>query len=326
MLIVNDVYFGYTNLGVIRGVSFDIQAGQNISILGESGCGKSTLLKLICGLYNLDSGEIVFNQKQILGPEHNLVPDEKNIKLLTQDFDLMPFVSVSDNIGKHLSNLDLKAKRKRISELLQMIEMQDFSDVHARYLSGGQKQRVALARAIALEPQLLLLDEPFNQIDGFRKNAFRRNLFNYLKQRKISCIVATHDTVDALSFADKVLVMQSGKILAQATPMEMYQNPPNKYVASLFGEVNEIAVRVLFPNYEYDTNVLIYPHELKVNSSSLFQVKVRKSYFKGNKYLVQAQYDKKVVFFESLLPINEGELVGLEVGQYILNKRIKNKS
>ena len=134
---------------------------------------------------------------------------------------------------------------------------------HARYLSGGQKQRVALARALAVEPQLLLLDEPFNQIDGYRKNAFRRNLFNYLKARGISCIVATHDCVDALSFADQVLVIKDGAVISQSTPMDLYQDPPSRYVASLFGEVNEISVKVLYPSYNNEISVLIYPHELK---------------------------------------------------------------
>ena len=203
MLELTNISFTYIDKAVINGLSFVAQQGQNIAVIGESGCGKSTLLKLIYGLYDLDSGNINYNGNPILGPKYNLIPGEDYIKYLAQDFDLMPYITVEENVGKFLSNIYRDKKKARVHELLEMVEMTEFAKVKAKYLSGGQQQRVALARVLALEPQILLLDEPFSQIDSFRKNALRRNVFQYLKEKKITCIIATHDSSDALSFSDE---------------------------------------------------------------------------------------------------------------------------
>jgi ABC-type Fe3+/spermidine/putrescine transport system ATPase subunit len=322
MLEVRNISFGYSEDLVIKSIDFKIFAGQNISIIGESGCGKSTLLKLIYGLYNLHSGHIYFNGEPVLGPNYNLVPGVPEIKYLSQDFDLMPYITVAENVGKFLSNLDLEKKQKRISELLQMIEMEEFANTPARFLSGGQQQRVALARVLALEPQLLLLDEPFSQIDGFRRNAFRRNLFSYLKKKEISCIVSTHDSVDALSYADEVMVMKNGKILVKQNPIQLYQNPPNKYVASLFGEVNEVWITDLIPSEKSEQKILFYPHELKKDDSSDFKVVVKKSFFKGGIYLIQAYSNRNIIFFEHPSYISENEKVGLKAPLEVVYKRM----
>ena len=240
MLEIKNISFTYTETPVIEEVSFSITKGQNTAIIGESGCGKSTLLKLIYGLYDLNSGSISYNEKPILGPKYNLVPGEDYIKYLAQDFDLMPYITVEENVGKFLSNMYPEQKKLRVQELLDMVEMTAFAKVKAKFLSGGQQQRVALARVLALEPEILLLDEPFSQIDSFRKNSLRRNLFKYLKDKGVTCIIATHDSTDALSFSDETIVVQNGRVVAKGDSKFLYENPGNKYVASLFGEVNEL--------------------------------------------------------------------------------------
>jgi ABC-type sulfate/molybdate transport systems ATPase subunit len=210
---------------------------------------------------------------------------------LAQDFDLMPFISVAENVGKYLSNINPETKNARINELLEIVEMQEFASVKAKYLSGGQMQRVAIARVLALEPELLLLDEPFSHIDNFRKNSLRRKLFAYLKQKEITCIVATHDSTDVLSFADEVLVMKAGNVVEEGTPDSIYKCPKNLYVASLFDDVNEI---------EIDGKVqLLYPHQLIVVAHSSLKVKVCNSFFRGNTYLIEARHAKGNLFFES---------------------------
>ena len=218
MLEIKNISFTYIDTPVIEEVSFTISKGQNTAIIGESGCGKSTLLKLIYGLYDLDSGAIIYNGNPILGPKHNLVPGEDYIKYLAQDFDLMPYTTVEENVGKFLSNMFPEQKKDRVQELLDMVEMTAFAKVKAKFLSGGQQQRVALARVLALEPEIILLDEPFSQIDSFRKNSMRRNLFRYLKDKGITCIIATHDSTDALSFSDETIVVQNGKVVAKGNP------------------------------------------------------------------------------------------------------------
>ncbi|MBT8325091.1 MAG: ATP-binding cassette domain-containing protein, partial [Winogradskyella sp.] len=193
MLQVKGLTFSYLKTAVIQNISFTLKAGDHLSVIGESGSGKSTLLKLIYGEYDLDEGEIFWKDQQILGPKYNLVIGYDFMKYVAQEFDLMPFVTVSENIGKHLSNFYPNEKQDRIDELIEVVELQDFANTKVKLLSGGQKQRVALARALAKQPEIILLDEPFSHIDNFKKQSLRRSLFRYLKAKNISCIVATHD-------------------------------------------------------------------------------------------------------------------------------------
>jgi ABC-type Fe3+/spermidine/putrescine transport system ATPase subunit len=313
MLDIKNISFSYTDKSVINNVSFTIEKGQNIAIIGESGCGKSTLLKLMYGLYDLDQGEIFYNEKPILGPKYNLIPGMPFMKYLAQDFDLSPFETVAENVGKFLSNGFANMKKLRVQELLEMVEMDQFSNVKAKFLSGGQQQRVALVRVLALEPEVILLDEPFSQIDAFRKNALRRNLFRYLKQKGITVIIATHDSTDALSFADEAIVMRNGEVIIKDNPTKIYENPETKYVASLFGEVNEIATHLLV-SYEDETHkTLVYPHQFKMVSESKLPVKIRRTYFRGNHYLIESVYKRQLVFFESEidLPLEENVFLAL---------------
>jgi ABC-type Fe3+/spermidine/putrescine transport system ATPase subunit len=313
MLDIKNISFSYTDKSVINNVSFTIEKGQNIAIIGESGCGKSTLLKLMYGLYDLDEGAIFYNEKPILGPRYNLIPGMPFMKYLAQDFDLSPFETVAENVGKFLSNGFANMKKLRVQELLEMVEMDQFSNVKAKFLSGGQQQRVALVRVLALEPEVILLDEPFSQIDAFRKNALRRNLFRYLKQKGITVIIATHDSTDALSFADEAIVMRNGEVIIKDNPTKIYENPETKYVASLFGEVNEIATHLLV-SYEDETHkTLVYPHQFKMVSESKLPVKIRRTYFRGNHYLIESVYKRQLVFFESEidLPLEENVFLAL---------------
>jgi ABC-type Fe3+/spermidine/putrescine transport system ATPase subunit len=313
MLQVQNISFSYDSKKVIKQMNFTIQKGQNIAVIGESGCGKSTLLKLIYGLYDLDEGKIFWDETEVLGTKFNLVPGMSFMKYLSQDFDLMPYISVAENVGKYLSNVNIEKKQQRIQELLDIVEMSDFANVKAKYLSGGQQQRVALARVLALEPEVLLLDEPFSQIDNFRKNALRRNLFGYLKSRGITCIVATHDSTDSLSFAEETIVLQDGEVIAKANSLALYKNPSNKYIASLFGEVNELKKSQFSEIEGEDETLLLYPHQLKITNNGALKVVVKQSYFKGSHYLIKAVANRNVIFFDhvSELEINVEVSLGL---------------
>ncbi len=313
MLDIQNISFSYTDKPVIKNVSFTINKGENIAIIGESGCGKSTLLKLMYGLYDLNEGKIFYNENPVLGPKYNLIPGMPYMKYLAQDFDLSPYETVAENVGKFLSNGFANMKKLRVQELLEMVEMEQFSNVKAKFLSGGQQQRVALVRVLALEPEVILLDEPFSQIDAFRKNALRRNLFRYLKQKGITCIIATHDSTDALSFADEAIVMRNGEVIVKDNPTVIYESPETKYVASLFGEVNEILTHLLV-SYEDETHkTLVYPHQLKMVAESKLPVKIRRTYFRGNHFLIETVYKRQLIFFESEidLPLEQEVFLGL---------------
>nr|WP_315151336.1 ABC transporter ATP-binding protein [uncultured Flavobacterium sp.] len=312
MLVVKNISFTYIENPVIENLSFEIAKGQNVAVIGESGCGKSTLLKLLYGIYNLDTGEIFYEDKPILGPKYNLIPGEDYIKYLAQDFDLMPYITVEENVGKFLSNIHKAEKKARVHELLEMVEMTEFAKVKAKYLSGGQQQRVALARVLALEPEILLLDEPFSQIDSFRKNALRRNLFNYFKKKQITCIIATHDSNEALSFSDETMVLQNGKLIAKGNSRQLYENPPSYYIASLFGEVNELKESHFTDSDDADETIFLYPHQLKVAEEGKMKAIVKQCYFKGSHYLIKAAFERKAIFFEhhAELDLNQEVILG----------------
>lgn len=288
----------------LKSVDFSVNQGDAVAVIGESGCGKTSLLKLIYGLYDVDIGSIYWKDNRVTGPKENLIPGMPYMKYLSQDFDLMPFTSVAENIHKYLSRLEPETSAIRTAELLEVVEMTAFAKAHVKTLSGGQKQRVALAQTLAKEPELLLLDEPFSHIDNFRKNKLRRKLFKYLKSENITCLIATHDSTDMLSYTDKTIVMRDGSIVAQNATAKIYQQPPSYYVASLFGDVNEIPASWFDIPPTDGPNILRYPHQLSMRSKGI-TVTVTTSYFMGGHYLIQASYkDYTLLFthFEDLIP------------------------
>jgi ABC-type Fe3+/spermidine/putrescine transport system ATPase subunit len=312
MLKISDISFGYTSTEVLKNISFTAKKGDYIAIVGESGCGKSTILEIIYGLLHIEKGAVYWNNKKLLGPNYKLIPGEDFMKYLPQDFDLMPYISVEENIGKNISSLDPN-KLKRIKELLDVVDMADFLKTKVINLSGGQKQRVALAKVIAKEPEVLLLDEPFSHIDNFRKNKLRRNLFSYLKSKNILCIVATHDTTDALSFADEILVIRDGKLIAKNTPENLYNHPKSEYVASFFNEINEIPFNKIKTNSKSKKDVLLYPSQIKLVENSEIKAIVKSTYFKGDFYLIEADLNGKIIFFEHSKKLKKNNIICLEI-------------
>lgn len=285
MLNVTDISFSYGTTKVINNISFRVKKGENIAIIGESGSGKSTLLKLLFGEFDLDKGSITWNKKQILGPKFNLIPGYGFMKYVSQDLDLMPFTTVEENIGKFLSSTYPIKKRRRIKELIELFDLTPYTNIKVKFLSGGQKQLVSLARALAITPKIILLDEPFGHIDTFKKHRLRMRLFNYLKQNKITCILATHDKDDVLGYADSMLVLSQGKIEFSDKPEMLYFDPKSPLVASFFGDFNVI------------NGELVYAHQLKAVDRSSLEVFVRQCYFKGTYYLIEAYSENQTIFF-----------------------------
>jgi len=301
MLQVKNITFSYNKAAILKAISFSLKQGEHLSVIGESGSGKSTLLKLLYGEYDLDKGRIFWKDEEVLGPKFNLVVGYDFIKYVAQEFDLMPFTSVEENVGKFLSNFFPKEKKERVAELLEVVELSAFSKTKVKTLSGGQKQRVALARAIANQPEIILLDEPFSHIDNFKKQSLRRRLFKYLKEKHISCIVATHDKDDVLGYADNMLVLNNNTIEVYNTPEHLYKNPESPLIASFFGEFNII------------NESIIYAHQLEVVEHSELKVTVKQSYFKGNTHLIEADLKGQKIFFYNIENIPEERKVYLNL-------------
>lgn len=298
MLQVKKISFSYTEESILEDISFNTSPGENLAIIGESGSGKSTLLNLIYGEYDLNKGQIFWKDTEILGPKFNLVVGYDFIKQVTQEFDLMPVLSVEDNIAKFLSRFYMEERQARVEELIKVVELEAFAKAKVKTLSGGQKQRVALARALAKEPELLLLDEPFSHIDNFKKQSLRRNVFNYLKQKGIACIVATHDKNDVLGFADKMLVLHNKEIIAKGSPKRLYNNPELPLVASFFEEFSIIE------------GTIYYAHQLQITDNSNYKAQVKKSYFNGTGWLIEAEFNSNLIYIKYHKIIEPGSSIG----------------
>ena len=300
MLKLDHISYAYDGgQSILKDISFALPQGEHLAVMGESGCGKSTLLKAIYGLIDVQ-GSIYFCENRVWGPSRQLVPGYAAMKYLGQDCGLGPYHTVADNVGKFVLNPDREFKTERMAELTSLVGMQDFAQIKDLDLSGGEKQRVALAMALAQEPQLLLLDEPFSQVDNFRKNDLQRTLFAYLKERGISCVVATHDGKEALSFADKTLIMKGGELLHFGDTLTVYAQDTDYYTASLFGEVS------------WHKGKLLKPHQIHICVHSDWQVTVQQHYFQGAQYLIEATSEEGKVYFYSSEPIAKGEVCSLE--------------
>ncbi|MEM8998684.1 MAG: ABC transporter ATP-binding protein [Bacteroidota bacterium] len=323
MLIVSNIVFSYQESIVLDHISFTLEKGSHLAIMGESGSGKSTLLKAIYGYLELKNGTIFWNDQQVLGPNHSLVLGEKQMKYVSQHLDLMPFTTVSENIIKYLPAQNKAQQYERVAELLYLIQMPDHANTKVKNLSGGQQQRVALAQALAQEPQVLLLDEPFSSIDQFKKNDLRYRLFPYLKERGITVLTATHDPNDMLSFADKVLVLKNGDLIAYESTSRLYQNPKLHYIASLFGTANKLPIKLLKEYAKLDASVVVYPHEFEISKISGVEVYIVNNHFKGSHFLVEGMAKNgQVVFFNNIHAFKIHATVYLNIPLHLVNRRM----
>lgn len=282
LLEINNLYFSHTKeKPLFQNFNLKLDEGKIIALAGESGCGKSTMLSLIYGLLNWDQGEIIFEDTKLMGPKGNLVPGEAEMKFVAQNFDLMPYATVADNVGKFLSNINLAKKKETVYELLEVVGLVEYANVLPKNLSGGQQQRVAIARALSVLPKLLLLDEPFSHLDYARKIELREKLFRYVKEKNISLIISTHELQDIIPWLDQIVILESGRLIQNDPPEETYQNPYNTYVAKLFGEVNIFSESEM-RDFEI-SNFAYYPQQIKISQNG-FDAEVVESRFAGNHY------------------------------------------
>ena len=212
------------------------------------------------------------------------------MKLVAQNYDLMPYSTVADNVGKFISNINLDEKKERVDELLKVVGLLDYRDTLPKYLSGGQQQRVSIARALSVMPKLLLLDEPFSNIDFSRKLELRERLFNYVKEKKISLIISTHEIQEVMPWLDQLIVLQEGRLIQNDNAESTYKEPYNQYVAQLFGEVNVFSDEEKL-NFQLSKN-FYYPNEI-ILSEMGEEAEVLESRFAGSYYWNKISLDGK---------------------------------
>jgi ABC-type Fe3+/spermidine/putrescine transport system ATPase subunit len=226
--------YGANGASGIKNTSLTIQPGRITAIIGESGSGKSTLLKLLYGLISPDSGEVLFKGERIWGPHEKLIPGHDVMKMVTQSTDdLNLFAKVWDNVATMLPHSDLKGKRENTDLMLKQLKLDAHAGKQVANLSGGEKQRVAIARALITGPDILLLDEPFNQVDTSFREGLQRDIREIVKATGLTVIIVSHDPAEVLSMADELLVLKDGEIVESGQPKALYQNPANLYTARL---------------------------------------------------------------------------------------------
>jgi ABC-type sugar transport system ATPase subunit len=268
----------------IKEITASISKGKIIAIVGESGSGKSTLLKIIYGLLAPDSGTVHFKNDLVLGPDEKLIPGHDSMKMVTQDFSLNTYAKVYDNVASMLPNTNLKYKEEKSWEIMKFLRIDHLYNKRVSDLSGGEQQRVAIARAIITEPEVLLMDEPFSQVDTPLKTHLRADIKRLSHDLGITVILVSHDPVDGLSLADEIIVLNKGEIVESGSPEQLYNQPKNAYTSRLLADCNIITkdeAKKIGLKAGKDV-VAIYPEwvELKWSWSSKNYILVD-SFFKG---------------------------------------------
>ncbi|WP_166251632.1 ABC transporter ATP-binding protein [Marinobacter salicampi] len=236
LLEVDHLSCGYGDDTIVHNVSFALGQGDIGCLLGPSGCGKSTILRALAGFLGITHGEIRLEKSVISLPGRSLPPEKRRIGMVFQDYALFPHLSIADNVGFGLRHQSKADRRQKVSELLKLVHLQDLANQFPHELSGGQQQRVALARALAPEPTLILLDEPFSNLDADLRRRLSLDVRDILKTLGISAILVTHDQQEAFAMCDQVAVLKDGEIQQWDVPYNLYHEPANRFVAGFVGQ------------------------------------------------------------------------------------------
>lgn len=235
LLNVKQISCRYDDKVIIPDLSFSVKQGQIASLLGPSGCGKTTALRAIAGFEPVYSGEIELAGNILSTPSDTLVPEKRKVGMVFQDYALFPHLNVSDNIAFGIQDKDKTVRAEKITELLDMIKLKDYASNYPHQLSGGQQQRVALARALAPNPVILLLDEPFSNLDTELRRSLSLEVRDILKQNDITAILVTHDQTEAFTVADEIGILDDGVLQQWGKPETLRQQPANNFVANFMG-------------------------------------------------------------------------------------------
>jgi iron(III) transport system ATP-binding protein len=292
---------------VLHPMHFTMQEGEKVAIAGETGSGKSTFLKLIAGLLQPDQGNVYFEGIRVLGPDEQLLPGHPKIAYLSQHFELR--------------------NNYKVHELLEMTNQLDARSAQQKSdeLSGGEKQRIALAKQLTSFPKLLLLDEPFSNLDRVHKELIRSVIDDICNTLKVTCLLVSHDATDLLSWADRIIIMQDGQLVQQGTPKQLYHHPVNEYVAALMGEYNLINTKThevflqLLGEGVRGKRALIRPEQLAISVTKPIQPHfvegvVQKVLFFGAYYTIEVWVDEFILKVRTTtFMFNAGDIVFITV-------------
>ena len=330
LLAISGLRHAYGSNEVIRGLSLTLNKGTIGCLLGASGCGKTTVLRCIAGFEPVQAGEIALNG-QIVSQRGELLPTEaRHVGMVFQDYALFPHLTVGENIAFGVRHGDRAARAHRVDEVLDIVRLGELRDKYPDELSGGQQQRIALARALAPRPDLLLLDEPFSNLDVEFRAQLSVEVREILKQQNTTAILVTHDQHEAFNLADEIGIMRDGAIEQWDTPYRLYHEPVSRYVAEFVGQGVFLPGTVLAPGHirlelgvfqastsdwpqGTEVDVLLRPDDILHDDASPLQAQVLHKAFRGAEFLYTLQLlgGGRVV---SLVPSHHNHAIGEKIG------------
>ncbi len=330
LLEIRNIQCNYGDLVVIKDLSLTLTQGEIACLLGPSGCGKSTILRAIAGFESVREGEICLANEVISSAQHLQAPEKRQIGMVFQDYALFPHLTVAQNIRFGLQKLPRQEANEKIERLIHLVDLQGYEERYPHELSGGQQQRVALARALAPEPDLLLLDEPFSNLDAELRARLSLDVRSILRELGMSAILVTHDQQEAFAMCDHIGVIDSGRIQQWGTPFELYHEPANRFVACFIGKGSFVPGTVLTPdsfttelgilqgNRAYNwseqspVEILLRPDDIICDHQSPLRGKVLAKTFAGTNthYVLELSSGLRI---EASFPSHEDFYVGNEV-------------
>ena len=284
----------------IHNISFTARKGDIISLLGPSGCGKTTTLRAIAGFESVVEGTVLLNGTPVADGNHHVPPEQRRVGMVFQEYALFPHLRVTDNVGFGLNQLSAHDRRRRVDDMLSLTGLSEYGHRYPHELSGGQQQRVALARALAPQPVLLLLDEPFSNLDPDMTYKMRGELHDLLKKTQTTAVLVTHDHEEAFTMADQVAVLHQGRLEQFASPETTYHLPASRFVAEFVGQadfipgeihhhvvVTEIGDLPLPQGYQgsNQVDVMIRPDDLEIRGSGSGSARIETRQFRGSENL-----------------------------------------
>ena len=296
----NLVKYYQKDIPVIKKLNFSVNKGEIISFLGESGSGKTTFLKCISGLETINSGSISLNNNILNDNNTFIKPQNRKIGFVFQDYPLFPHLNLIDNITFNL-------KPKFFEKIDYMISLTGLNNLLKRFpheLSGGEQQRACIARALIREPDLLLLDEPFSNLDTNIKLTMRDEIYKIIKETQTTTILVTHDINDSLNIADRILIFKAGVLQQYGDPVNMYCEPANCYCAKVLGDLNQLEIE--------DKTYYIRPEKIKIVEDSNFKIIVEKCFFQGKEYKIFGTLNGYKWQFFSKKPLNKNEQISID--------------
>ncbi|QLG87840.1 ABC transporter ATP-binding protein [Chitinibacter bivalviorum] len=331
LLRVDQVRIAFGERHVVAGLSFVLNVGEIACLLGASGCGKTTMLRAIAGFESLRDGEIYLDDQLVSSPASLVAPQMRGVGMVFQDYALFPHLTVAGNVAFGIQHMSKSEQAARVAQMLELVGLADLGARYMHELSGGQQQRVALARALAPQPRLLLLDEPFSNLDVELRERLGQEVRAILKATGTTAILVTHDQREAFAMADQIGVMADGKICQWGTPYDLYHEPADRFVANFIGEGVLLPAKLTAPQcieFELgqicrttpvecclgcDMEVLIRPDDIQHNDRSSLQAKVMAKAFRGAQFLYTLALPSGQTLL-SLVPSHHNHAIGEDIG------------